>query len=587
MTGDPVIPGDPGGEVSFAPEPAAAPRRRMLGAQTGMEFRLLLRNGEQVGLTLVIPLLLLFFFNLPLLYSLGYAAPHRLRRPSIIALAVMSASFTGLAIGTGFERKYARAQAARRHGAAPLGAVGAARRSSVLLLELDPDRADRRRSGWPWPGTRTVTQPLVVLLIALGTAAFGGLGLLLAGTLRAEVTLAAANLIWLVLLFAGGIAIPLSKYPHGVREVLQYLPSAALSDGLHQVLQGGARFPDWPGADPGRVGRRRPAVRGPVVPVGLSTEHRVASATGGPRWAPGWLQSATTLRRLALASVVANVVIVVTGGAVRLTNSGLGCPTWPSCTDASLTPTKAYSFHGVIEFTNRQLTFVLAVIAVATWLAAMLRHQERTLATVAALSIPAQALLGGLTVLTHLNPWLVAAHFLFSTSIIATTFWLWWRVRVQAPLVASPLAARRLVRVTVAVTAAVLVLGTVVTGSGPHAGDEDASGKVHRTGLKVASMAQLHADAVMVLIGLSVGVLAVAYALRAGTALRRAAIGLVGVELAQAGIGYTQYFLHVPPLLVALHMFGACLVWLAALWVLMLVEPHARTPYRRRLRAPD
>ena len=99
---------------------------------------------------------------------------------------------------------------------------------------------------------------------------------------------------------------------------------------------------------------------------------------------------------------------VVTGGAVRLSDSGLGCPTWPSCTDSSLTPTKQYSFHGIIEFTNRQLTFVLVVIAVATWLVAMALRRERALATVAALGIPAQAVLGGFTVLTHLNPWLVA-----------------------------------------------------------------------------------------------------------------------------------------------------------------------------------
>jgi cytochrome c oxidase assembly protein subunit 15 len=314
-----------------------------------------------------------------------------------------------------------------------------------------------------------------------------------------------------------------------------------------------------------------------VVPVGVGTQLPVAEDASAGRFdrLPRWLNSSVALRRWALASVVANVVIVVTGGAVRLTNSGLGCPTWPSCTDASLTPTKAYSFHGIIEFTNRQLTFVLVIIAVATWLAAMARRTERRLATVAALGIPAQAVLGGLTVLTHLNPWLVAAHFLLSMAIIAVTMWLWWRVREGSAFAPVPDAARALARVTLAATAAVLVLGTIVTGSGPHAGDKDSSGKVHRTGLKVASMAQLHADSVMVLIGLSMGVLAVAYALHADGLLRRAAAVLVGVELAQGVIGYTQYFLHVPPLLVALHMFGACLVWIAALRVVLLVDPLA------------
>ncbi len=287
------------------------------------------------------------------------------------------------------------------------------------------------------------------------------------------------------------------------------------------------------------------------------------------RWLPSWLQTALALRRLALASVVANVVIVVTGGAVRLTDSGLGCPTWPSCTSRSLTPTKQYSFHGIIEFTNRQLTFVLVIIAVATWAVAMVRREQRGLATVAALGIPAQAVLGGLTVLTHLNPWLVALHFLLSMAIIAVTFALWWRLRdeTHAAATPAPTPAIALARLTVLVTAATLAIGTIVTGSGPHAGDKSADGTIRRTGLQVSSMAQLHADAVMVLIGLSVGLLLLLRALHATAALQRAAAVLVGVELAQGAIGYTQYFLHVPPLLVGVHMLGACLVWLAALRV--------------------
>jgi heme a synthase len=289
------------------------------------------------------------------------------------------------------------------------------------------------------------------------------------------------------------------------------------------------------------------------------------------RWLPARVQTVGWLRGLAVASVVGNVVIVVTGGAVRLTNSGLGCPTWPKCTDVSLTPTKQYAMHGLIEFGNRQLTFVLAVVAVATWLVAMALHRERALAIVAVLGIPAQAVLGGLTVLTHLNPWLVALHFLLSTAIIAVTFLLWWRLRDLPPAAPTPPAAVWLTRTTVAVVAATLVLGTVVTGSGPHAGDQDTSGRVHRTGLQVSSVAQLHADAVMVLVGLTVGLLALGYALRAAAALRRAVGVLFAVELAQAAIGYTQYFLHVPPLLVALHMLGACLVWLAALRLLLTV----------------
>ena len=229
--------------IDYTPAPGASPHTRMLGAQTGMELRLLLRNGEQVGLTLVIPLLLELFFNLPLLYSLDG------RRidfvvPSILALAVMSASFTGLAIGTGFERKYA---VLKRLGASalPRSVLLLAKTLAILVLELIQAVlicALGLALGWHPHG-----DPLwPILLIVLATAAFGGLGLLIAGTLRAEVTLAAANLIWMVLLFCGGIAIPLSKYPHGVAEVLRWLPSAALSDGLHNVLQYGQGVPVRP-----------------------------------------------------------------------------------------------------------------------------------------------------------------------------------------------------------------------------------------------------------------------------------------------------------------------------------------------------
>jgi ABC-2 type transport system permease protein len=213
----------------------------MLGAQTGMEFRLLLRNGEQVGLTLLIPLLLLFFFNLPLLYSLG--TPRRIDFvvPSIIALAVMSAAFTGLAIGTGFERKYA---VLKRLGATalPRSVLIGGKTLSVLLLEL-VQLVLICGFGFALAWHPHGDPALALLLVVLGTVAFGGIGLLVAGTLRAEVTLAAANLIWLVLLFAGGIAVPLSKYGGTARDVLQYLPSAALSDGLHHVLQSGGGLP--------------------------------------------------------------------------------------------------------------------------------------------------------------------------------------------------------------------------------------------------------------------------------------------------------------------------------------------------------
>jgi len=292
----------------------------------------------------------------------------------------------------------------------------------------------------------------------------------------------------------------------------------------------------------------------------------------------GWPRAQLTLSRLALASVVVNVAIVVTGGAVRLTGSGLGCPTFPSCTEDSLTPTKQFGVHGIIEFTNRQLTFVVGMVVIATLVVALLDRRERRLAVLVAASIPAQALLGGVTVLTHLNPWTVAAHFLLSMVIIATAFALWWRVdgrsgdhpsrvvrlgqgRMSRPEVA-PRGVQRLSQVALALTAAVLTIGTVVTGTGPHAGDQ---GAAHRIGYSPAAMSQLHADAVMLLLGLAFGLVLLVGATGASRAIRRAARGLLVIVLLQGLIGYLQYFAGVPAVLVGVHMFGACLVWLAAL----------------------
>jgi cytochrome c oxidase assembly protein subunit 15 len=282
-----------------------------------------------------------------------------------------------------------------------------------------------------------------------------------------------------------------------------------------------------------------------------------------------WTRSPALLRRLAVASIVVNVGIVVTGGAVRLTRSGLGCPTWPRCVGDSLVPRSKLGINGVIEFSNRTLTFVVGLTLLATVLVAWRQRRHLGLALAALAGIPAQALLGGLVVLTDLNPWLVAAHFLLSAAIIAATFLLWWRVSDAAP-VAVPGPVRLLTLALGAATVLVLMAGTVVTGAGPHAGDVK-NGAVKRIDLPIAGLAQLHADLVMVLIGLTVGALAAGHALGV-VPLRRAALVLLGIELAQGVIGYTQYFLHVPPLLVGLHMLGACLVWLAALWVLLGVR---------------
>jgi heme a synthase len=289
--------------------------------------------------------------------------------------------------------------------------------------------------------------------------------------------------------------------------------------------------------------------------------------------------TSSLLRRLALASLVANVGIVVTGGAVRLTGSGLGCPTWPQCTNDSYVPKEQLGVHGAIEFTNRTLTGVLAAVAVACLVVALV-HRPRDKATVrlAALvlaGIPAQAVLGGITVLTDLNPWVVGCHFLLSMAVIAAAYRLWLRTRQPAVIEPVPAALRGLAWLLTAVSAAVLAIGTVVTGSGPHAGDAGA----RRTGLDPAEVAQLHADLVFALIGLSV---ALWFALRAvpAAASARATLVLIGIELAQGVIGFVQYATHLPVLAVGLHMLGACLVWIATLAVLDSVGSPTPTPVR-------
>jgi heme a synthase len=269
--------------------------------------------------------------------------------------------------------------------------------------------------------------------------------------------------------------------------------------------------------------------------------------------------SSAAVSRMALANAVANGAIVITGGAVRLTGSGLGCPTWPRCTDESFVATPELAGHGAIEFGNRLLTFVLTAIAIATvvavWRSA--RRDLRPLAALSLLGIPAQAVLGGITVLTGLNPWTVAAHFLVSMVLVAVATTLWLRSRepgVGGPLVRRPFLL--LVAGIAAVTAVVLVLGTVVTGSGPHSGDPEAG----RTGFDPELVSQLHADVVFLLLGLTVALLVALYATDSPARVRRAARDLLIVQLAQGVIGYVQYFTDLPVVLVLLHMLGAVLV---------------------------
>ena len=271
------------------------------------------------------------------------------------------------------------------------------------------------------------------------------------------------------------------------------------------------------------------------------------------------------LRRVMLTNLVLEVGIVVTGGLVRLTGSGLGCPTWPECVPGSFTPVphQAQGIHKVIEFGNRTLTSVVGIAAIlviiAVWKLARERRALLPLSFLPLLGVVAQAVLGGITVLTGLNPATVAAHFLLSMVIVAISTLLLHRVS-EGDAPPTPVVRQEvglLARVTVALGAVVLALGTVVTGSGPHSGDA-----VHPTrfGFDPRSVSWLHADAVMLFTGLVIAMLVAVRMVDGPERARRAWLWVLLVTLAQGVIGYVQYFTGLPEAVVALHMLGASLL---------------------------
>jgi len=227
--------------ATYSPKPGAAPLTRMIAAQAVLETKMLLRNGEQLLLTVVIPTLLLVLFSTVDVVDTGDGETVDFLAPGILALAVMSTAFTGQAIATGFERRYG---VLKRLASSPLPRWGlmTAKTLSVLVtevLQVALVTVIALALGWSPQGDPVS----VFLLLVLGTAAFSGLGLLMAGTLKAEATLAAANLVFLLLLVGGGVVVPLDRFPDAAGDVLGLLPISALSEGLRDVLQHGAGMP--------------------------------------------------------------------------------------------------------------------------------------------------------------------------------------------------------------------------------------------------------------------------------------------------------------------------------------------------------
>jgi cytochrome c oxidase assembly protein subunit 15 len=303
-----------------------------------------------------------------------------------------------------------------------------------------------------------------------------------------------------------------------------------------------------------------------------------------------WTPSPATLRRATLSAVILTLVIVTAGGAVRLSSSGLGCPTWPKCTDDSITTTPEMGIHGVIEFANRMLTYVLsAAVGWAIIATRCVKPRRRGLTRLAWSQfwvVMSNAVIGGITVLTKLNPYTVALHFLAASALVTVTVLTWIRAAEgdgpPRPLVGVPV--RQLVWVLTVACGLLIAAGTVVTGSGPHAGD---SSDVPRMPFNWESVSHLHAVLAWIVVSLTLALWFVLKAVDAPAGPPARTRDLFLVLMAQGVIGYVQYFTGLPEVLVGMHLLGSALIWAAVLRVLLsLRERPAPSPAEAEIPGP-
>lgn len=268
-------------------------------------------------------------------------------------------------------------------------------------------------------------------------------------------------------------------------------------------------------------------------------------------------------RRATFAALILLTVIVVTGAAVRLTNSGLGCTDWPNCNETKLVSVSSY--HEAIEQLNRLFTGLVTLAVVVAVLGSVRREPKRRdlvwLSWGLVGGVFGQIIVGGVAVLTDLNPAVVACHFLVSIILVTNAVVLHHRAADPAPVVGASDTMRRLGNVLLGVALVAIMAGTVVTGTGPHGGDENA----RRFQFVMTDVVRVHSALVWVLVAFSVFVAIRLRREAASPTAQKAAIVLLVAEVAQGAVGYTQYFMGVPPLLVAVHIVGALAVWIAAL----------------------
>lgn len=305
----------------------------------------------------------------------------------------------------------------------------------------------------------------------------------------------------------------------------------------------------------------------------------------------GWLAQRVTLTPRALrwsttAGLVVSILVVLGGGVVRVTGSGLGCPTWPTCEGSSIAPISELGIHGLIEFGNRLVTVLLIVAVGWAIVTARLQALRDRMLTRLAWSmfwlVVANAVAGGVTVLVGLNPWVVAMHFVLAMGLLATATATWHRARWRGVRGASsPRPLRILSRALVLVTGTLVVVGTIVSGAGPHSGDSrdvPRIGGAHST--EVWSRVVLaHAALAVAVMVLTVVLLVALRRTSTTTSLelavaRRTTVTFLVVLLAQGAIGGVQALIGIPAVLVALHLLGAALVWVGAIRVLLVVEPQ-------------